>query len=83
MTSTSEQLQAQQQYKNGYQEALGKRIRTLRKRLTKIEKYEELPRDQLNEDQLQALDKKPILAFAMKELDELAKQFSIVDQEVN
>ena len=72
---------ADQPDKNPYKEATGKRLRTLRKRLQKIEKYQETP-DKLNEDQLQALDKKDQLIFAIKELEELDRAFTTVDQEV-
>lgn len=58
-----------------------KRLRTLKKRQTKIEKYEELPQSQLNADQLAAVGKKQEVVSLIRELDELAVQLSDKDAE--
>lgn len=67
---------------SAFQEAISKRLRTLRKRLQKIEKYEESPKAELNPDQVLAISRKEMVVFAMKELEELIKQFASIEAEV-
>ena len=57
-----------------FHEALHKRLKMLRKKLAKMENY---PMDDLNPDQIQALERKPLISFAIKELEELSKQLPI------
>ncbi|KAI9003257.1 hypothetical protein BC832DRAFT_593329 [Gaertneriomyces semiglobifer] len=64
-----------------YPEVINKKMRALRKKLTKIEKYEQLDRNALNADQLQTLQKKPELVFAVKELEEVAKGIAAADND--
>ena len=71
------------EFKNPYSESLGKRLKALKKRIMKIEKYQETPFEELNPDQIQALEKKPMLEFAIKELEELSKTYSLIDKQVN
>ncbi|CAG8552240.1 11374_t:CDS:2, partial [Acaulospora morrowiae] len=71
--------------KNPYIEVINKRIRTLKKKLNKIEKVEEVirnnpeARSQLNPDQIQSLERKSEVTSTLKELEEIVKQFEKED----
>ncbi|KAJ3286323.1 hypothetical protein HK104_009105 [Borealophlyctis nickersoniae] len=67
--------------KNPYIEAINKRLRTLKKKLTKVEKYEAMDKKDLNADQIQAVQKKPEVASAVKEFEEIIKQLETVGAE--
>ena len=70
---------------NSY-EVIAKRLRTLKKRVTKIEKYEEDIaaglKDKLNEDQVLAVQKKGEVVVMIKELEEISKIMADKDAEV-
>ncbi|KAJ3007486.1 hypothetical protein HKX48_009100 [Thoreauomyces humboldtii] len=66
---------------SAYQETFSKKLRTLRKKLTKLEKYEEKEYITLNADQRQALEKKPETVASVRELEEVAKQIAVVEDE--
>ncbi|KAJ3333424.1 hypothetical protein HDU76_008235 [Blyttiomyces sp. JEL0837] len=55
-------------------EVVNKRLRTLKKRLTKLENYETVPKAELNKDQVEALQKKSEVVALVKELEEIIKQ---------
>lgn len=61
-------------------DALAKRLRTLKKKLLKIQKYEQMT-DELNSDQKQAIEKKDAIMLAIKELEELNKSLVIIQEE--
>ncbi len=62
------------------QDLIHKRARAIRKRLTKNEKYlADQKHTKLNKDQLEAVSHIPHLSFALKELDEILKQVSAVE----
>ncbi|KAF0520360.1 hypothetical protein F8M41_016362 [Gigaspora margarita] len=73
--------------KNPYIEVVNKRIRTLRKKMAKIEKCEEIIRsspdgkNQLNNDQLQSYERKGEVAGALKECEDILKQIENIDKE--
>ncbi|KXS21169.1 hypothetical protein M427DRAFT_312838 [Gonapodya prolifera JEL478] len=67
--------------KNLYVEAISKRLRNLKKKLGKLEQYDAVPKDQLNVDQQQALSKRPELQATFKELEDIVKQFNLLDAE--
>ncbi|KAI8911345.1 hypothetical protein DFJ77DRAFT_469682 [Powellomyces hirtus] len=67
--------------KSPYVEVIQKKMRALRKKLTKLDKYDQLPTSELNADQIQALDKKPEIVAAFKELEDAVKQIAIVEAE--
>ncbi|KAJ3399974.1 hypothetical protein HDU80_007410 [Chytriomyces hyalinus] len=62
-------------------ELVNKRLRTLRKRLTKLESYESQPREKLERDQVEALSKKPEVEASIKELEEVVKALAIAEVE--
>ncbi|KAI8819325.1 uncharacterized protein EV422DRAFT_107845 [Fimicolochytrium jonesii] len=67
--------------KNPYVEVINKKLRYLKKKLLKLEKYEQSAKRDLNADQLQALEKKAEIAYAFKELEESAKLLVAVGAE--
>ncbi|CAG8686963.1 3413_t:CDS:2, partial [Cetraspora pellucida] len=73
--------------KNPYIEVINKRIRTLKKKMLRIEKCEEIIRSnpdgksQLNNDQLQLYERKGEIAGALKECDDILKQAENIDKE--
>ncbi|KAJ3033071.1 hypothetical protein HDV00_006803 [Rhizophlyctis rosea] len=67
--------------KNPYIEAINKRLRTLKKRLAKVEKYEQEDSISLNPDQIVAIDRKPEVVAAVKELEDVFKALSVVELE--
>ncbi|KAJ3159406.1 hypothetical protein HDU86_001724 [Geranomyces michiganensis] len=67
--------------KGVYAEVINKKLRALRKKLTKLEKYEHLPTAELNADQIQALDKKPEIVAAAKELEDAVKLIVVAEAE--
>ncbi|KAJ3167862.1 hypothetical protein HDU88_001809 [Geranomyces variabilis] len=71
----------QNESKGVYAEVINKKLRALRKKLTKLEKYEHLPTAELNTDQIQALDKKPEIVAAAKELEEAVKLIVVAEAE--
>ncbi|KAJ2996770.1 hypothetical protein HDV02_006212 [Globomyces sp. JEL0801] len=64
-------------------EMINKRLRTQRKRLTKIEKYEALDKSELNNDQLETIQRRPEVTACIKELEELLKQFIVIENDAN
>jgi hypothetical protein len=60
-----------------HQDVLNKRLKMLKKKLLKMENY---PSNDLNPDQLLALERKPLIQFAIKELEELSKQFTMIEE---
>ncbi|CAG8575137.1 13510_t:CDS:2 [Acaulospora colombiana] len=74
--------------KGPYMEFVGKRIRTLKKKLGKIEKSKELIntnpdwRNILNEDQIQSCERESEVSGALRELEEITKQFEKENQKV-
>ncbi|KAH6565209.1 hypothetical protein BASA84_001163 [Batrachochytrium salamandrivorans] len=64
-----------------YSEAVNKRLRTLRKRLLKASKYEQSSSSDLNPDQLLAIQRKPEVAFAIKELEDLGRQIALLESQ--
>ncbi|KAI8053831.1 hypothetical protein BDF22DRAFT_681519 [Syncephalis plumigaleata] len=87
--ATSTAVIAADRVANPYVDVIYKRLRTLKKRLTRIEKYEdivaqyseeELPQ-YLNEDQRKSIAEKPGIEGAIRELEETHKQLLSVDAE--
>ncbi|RKO87362.1 hypothetical protein BDK51DRAFT_33943, partial [Blyttiomyces helicus] len=66
---------------NPFAEIINKRLRTQRKKLTKIEKYESTDKKDLLPEQVQAIEKKPACAALVKELDEIIKSYAAVELE--
>ncbi|KAJ1911245.1 hypothetical protein H4219_005996 [Mycoemilia scoparia] len=64
-----------------YTETVYKRVRTLRKKLQRIESYEKKKSEgaTLNPDQLHIIENKPILAASLKELEDIIKIFDELD----
>ncbi|KAI9002515.1 hypothetical protein DFJ74DRAFT_695896 [Hyaloraphidium curvatum] len=69
--------------KNGYIETVAKRLRNLKKKVKKIETYEAIPKDKLNADQKQTLDKKTETLALVKELEEIIKLLQAHEAEEN
>ncbi|RUS26122.1 hypothetical protein BC938DRAFT_471201 [Jimgerdemannia flammicorona] len=72
--------------KNQYIETLHKRLRTLKKKLLRIEQVEEIlnqadGKDKLNEDQVSMVNKKPDVSIPIRELEDMIKQLSAVEVE--
>ena len=63
-------------------DAVGKRLRTLKKKLQKIQKYE-TSISTLNPDQVQAIEKKDAILLAIKELEELNKSLESIQLEMD
>ncbi|RKP20892.1 hypothetical protein ROZALSC1DRAFT_27660 [Rozella allomycis CSF55] len=70
---------------NNYIDVVNKRLRTLRKRLVKIQKYEQQSQGKesgsLNEDQIKAIEKKSEVETLIKELEDLIKNFNAIEME--
>ncbi|TPX69999.1 hypothetical protein SpCBS45565_g02096 [Spizellomyces sp. 'palustris'] len=67
--------------KSPYVEVVNKKLRALKKKLTKVEKYEQLEKKDLNQDQIQALERKPEVVSAVKELEDVVKQIAVTEAE--
>jgi len=67
--------------KLAFAEIVHKRLRTLKKRLAKIEKYETSPLPSLNPDQVESLKSKPIVSSLIHELSEIAQSLSTLEIE--
>ncbi|ORX55407.1 hypothetical protein BCR36DRAFT_581429 [Piromyces finnis] len=66
---------------NKYINIVNKKLRTLRKRMNKIEKYENCNDEELNTDQISAIKKKPEVSLLLKEFEDLHKQYTIFDEQ--
>lgn len=64
-----------------FAESINKRLRGLKKRLSKIEKYEQSDSALLNADQQQAIQRKPEITSIIKELEDVSKQVTLLEQE--
>ena len=60
---------------NPYIETVLKKIRNLKKKLQKIDKYEELNKEELNSDQIYLLEQKSFFRAVMKEMEDLTSFF--------
>jgi hypothetical protein len=60
---------------NSYSETVLKKIRNLKKKLFKIEKYETLSQEELNQDQILLLKQKSFVVSVIKELEDLNSNF--------
>ncbi|KAI9144906.1 hypothetical protein BKA69DRAFT_1172438 [Paraphysoderma sedebokerense] len=65
--------------KFGFAEIVNKRLRTLKKRLAKIEKYETTEVSSLNADQLEAVKSKPVVSSLIAELTELSNSLTSLE----
>ncbi|CAG8471272.1 2289_t:CDS:2 [Diversispora eburnea] len=76
-TTESAETNLENVNKNPFIEVVNKRIRTLRKKMTRIEKCEDDLKDgkTLNPDQIQSCERKNEIAGALKECEEIAKQY--------
>ncbi|RHZ44272.1 hypothetical protein Glove_744g9 [Diversispora epigaea] len=83
VTTESAETNLENVNKNPFIEVVNKRIRTLRKKMTRIEKCEEDLKDgkTLNSDQIQSCERKNEIAGALKECEEIAKQYETVEKE--
>jgi hypothetical protein len=63
-------------------DVVNRRLRTLKKRLAKIEKSEKTPVSELNKDQLEALQKKGEVVSTINELEEILKNFNVIEVDV-
>ncbi|CAO1615765.1 unnamed protein product [Parajaminaea phylloscopi] len=61
--------------------ALAKRVKAITKKLQRISQYEDLPPNNLNEDQKKAIASKPTQQAILKELQEVAKALEQADKE--
>ncbi|ORX96277.1 hypothetical protein K493DRAFT_336996, partial [Basidiobolus meristosporus CBS 931.73] len=74
-------------HENPYVELILRRLRTLKKRWSKIERYAEVigtsseGKVELNSDQIQAWEKRDEVSSAIRELEDMVKQFTTVDSE--
>jgi len=66
---------------NKYINIVNKKLRTLRKRMNKIEKYENCDKKELNSDQITAIKKKPEISALIKEFEDLHKQYTVFDEQ--
>ncbi|KAG4106411.1 hypothetical protein H8356DRAFT_1025862 [Neocallimastix lanati (nom. inval.)] len=66
---------------NKYINIINKKLRTLRKRMNKIKKYESCDEKELNDDQINTLKKKPEISALIKEFEDLHKQYISIDEE--
>ncbi|KAI8812207.1 hypothetical protein BJ742DRAFT_793365 [Cladochytrium replicatum] len=66
---------------NPYIEVVYKKLRALRKKAQKLEKYDQMDRKDLNADQLLSLEKKPELLLQLKEAEDIIKVLTHVDAE--
>ncbi|KAJ1558909.1 hypothetical protein HK096_006581 [Nowakowskiella sp. JEL0078] len=67
--------------KNNYLEAVAKKLRALRKKLQRTEKYEAMLKSDLNQDQIQLVAKKSELLNLIKEFEDLTKILVSTDAE--
>jgi hypothetical protein len=66
---------------NKYLNIINKKLRTLRKRMNKIEKYENCDVKELNADQITTIKKKSEVSSLIKEFEDLHKQYTLFDQQ--
>jgi len=66
---------------NKYLNIVNKKLRTLRKRMNKIEKYENCDVKELNADQITTIKKKPEVSALIKEFEDLHKQYTLFDEQ--
>jgi hypothetical protein len=64
-----------------YHELIQKRLRTLRKKVTKIDKYSNDPVESLNPDQIQALETLHSLKLVIKELEDMSSQITLINKQ--
>ncbi|KAK9696703.1 hypothetical protein K7432_012323 [Basidiobolus ranarum] len=87
LNSTLKEVSKPVRHENPYIESVLKRLRTLKKRWSKIERYDEVinsspeGKSELIPDQIQAWEKKDEVSSAIKELEDIVKQFTIIDAE--
>ncbi|KAJ1547626.1 hypothetical protein HK405_005333 [Cladochytrium tenue] len=81
VADSSEQQPAVATVTFGSIEFVKRRLRSLGKRLTKLEGYENVPKTELNKDQVEALEKKPEVVAVIKELEEILKHLQKTEQE--
>ncbi|CAJ0923119.1 1933_t:CDS:2 [Entrophospora sp. SA101] len=85
--ATTENSELENVNKNPYMEVIYKRLRAMRKRMVRVEKYEEIAnstpdgKNQLNADQLNSLEKKGELAAVIKQSEDILKSMEAVDKE--
>ncbi|KAJ3320173.1 hypothetical protein HDV06_005650 [Boothiomyces sp. JEL0866] len=66
---------------NPIEALINKRLRTQRKRMTKIENYESADKSTLNQDQIEAVGRKPEVSYLIKEFEEVLKQLAVIEGE--
>ncbi|KAJ3255313.1 hypothetical protein HK103_006336 [Boothiomyces macroporosus] len=66
---------------NPIEALINKRLRTQRKRMTKIENYEAADKSTLNQDQIEAIGRKPEVSYLIKEFEEVLKQLAVIEGE--
>jgi len=66
---------------NKYLNIVNKKLRTLRKRMNKIEKYENCDKTELNADQITTIKKKSEVSTLIKEFEDLHKQYTLFDEQ--
>ncbi|ORX82944.1 hypothetical protein BCR32DRAFT_292333 [Anaeromyces robustus] len=66
---------------NKYLNIVNKKLRTLRKRMNKIEKYENCDKAELNADQITTIKKKSEVSALIKEFEDLHKQYTLFDEQ--
>eukprot|EP00833_Pecoramyces_ruminatium_P014061 jgi/Orpsp1_1/1188093/evm.model.d7180000062395.1 len=66
---------------NKYLNIVNKKLRTLRKRMNKIEKYENCDIKELNADQISTIKKKSEVSALIKEFEDLHKQYTLFDEQ--
>ncbi|KAJ1561731.1 hypothetical protein HK405_003017 [Cladochytrium tenue] len=81
VADSSEQQPAVATVTFGSIEFVKRRLRSLGKRLIKLEGYENVPKTELNKDQVEALEKKPEVVAVIKELEEILKHLQKTEQE--
>jgi len=64
-----------------YLEVISKRLRALKKKQTKIEKYEQMDKKSLNAEQIQTLEKKPEVVALFNELSLVFSLLGTVEEE--
>ncbi|TPX38651.1 hypothetical protein SeMB42_g06616 [Synchytrium endobioticum] len=67
--------------KNQYAELIAKKLRTLKKKLTKIEVTEKQEKATLNADQIRMLEQKPEVLTAIKEYEDVMTHINRIEQE--
>jgi hypothetical protein len=65
---------------NSYSETVLKKLRNLKKKLLKIEKYETLSQEELNQDQILLIKQKSFVVSVIKELEDLNSHFLTLEE---